>query len=165
RAGKCGQRNRRAGHSASGGEALQIMLLLFVEWFAVNGKLPIAKDSGDNRGHCVDRNGKRGVGCLGCGRFARLGKSHGKHQQGRSRGDPAENEQGGRPGQTSLEQKPSATAPAFPPAPTIPETDPSDFLLMNGTTEYVAPQPICTNRLNATSESSMGIRCVMREKS
>ena len=35
----------------------------------------------------------------------------------------------------------------LPPAPTIPATDPSAFLLMNGTTEYVAPSDICTNRL------------------
>ena len=54
-------------------------------------------------------------------------------------------------GMAPRKRNPAATAPALPPAPTMPATDPSAFLLMNGTTEYVAPSDICTNRLKTTS--------------
>ena len=46
---------------------------------------------------------------------------------------------------------PWAIVKSLPPAPTMPETEPSAFLLMNGTTEYVAPLDIFTKRPNSIS--------------
>ena len=47
----------------------------------------------------------------------------------------------------ALEQEAErSTAPALPPAPTMPLTAPSARRLMNGTTAYVAPFDIFTNR-------------------
>ncbi len=59
---------------------------------------------------------------------------------------------------------PALTAPIFPPAATTPVTNPSAFLLIKGTTEYVAPSAIWTNKLKRTIPAIAKGRTVICEK-
>ncbi len=63
-----------------------------------------------------------------------------------------------------LNKKPAQTAPILAPTPTMPAIEFKQFLLINDTTEYVAPSDICTNNEKKSIVLIAKGHTVIREK-